>query len=397
MAGMRVAGILLVFLLASCSRQSVVSGGPSTRYGDTGAEAHTAPAAGETEVLAEGAAAITGTAADIARDNAIDDALRKAVEQGVGAYVDAETEVSNYQLISDRIYSRTHGYVSSYRVIDETQAGGLYRVVVRAVVRTEAIEDDLAAIGILLAEQGRPRIMVVIRELSSMGELDEASSLMGGTMFETAVLDHFREKGFPVVDAHTAREALRRDQLRLMLQGDDETAALIGLRAGAEIVITGTALHIEESRMMAGSPRRMHEYRVSARAVNTETAALLAGKAMTVALPFSESQARARAADSTASYLESAILDGWIRSGNTTLLVATNASFERMSRLRSDIRNHVRGVLDVVTRDLTGSRGTMEVLSETSTEEVMDDLSSLDTGFRIIGFSGNRVELEFVD
>jgi len=68
-----------------------------------------------------------------------------------------------------------------------------------------------------------------------------------------------------------------------------------------------------------------------------------------------------------------------------------------MSRLRSDIRNHVRGVVDVVTRDLTGSRGTMEVLSETSTEEVMDDLSSLDTGFRITGFSGNRVELEFVD
>jgi hypothetical protein len=77
--------------------------------------------------------------------------------------------------------------------------------------------------------------------------------------------------------------------------------------------------------------------------------------------------------------------------------VATKAIFERMSRLRSYIRSDVRGVVDVVTRALTGSRGTMEVISETSTEALMDDLSSLDTGFRITGFSGNRVELEFID
>lgn len=85
------------------------------------------------------------------------------------------------------------------------------------------------------------------------------------------------------------------------------------------------------------------------------------------------------------------------RGENATLLVATKAIFERMSRLRSYIRSDVRGVVDVVTRALTGSRGTMEVISETSTEALMDDLSSLDTGFRITGFSGNRVELEFID
>lgn len=388
---MKLNAIALICLLAGCTQQTVVPGSQAAQ------SHHTAVPPGETEILSEGAAALSGTAVDIARDQAIDDALRKAVEQGVGAYIDAETRVSNFQLISDNIYSRTHGYVSSYRIIDESREGDLYRVVIRAVVRTDDIEDDLAAIGILLARQGRPRIMAVIRELSDPGQLEDVSSLMGASMFETAVLDHFREKGFPVVDAATVQEILEKEQLRLILQGDDRTAALLGLEAGAEIIISGTAMHREHSRVIAGSPREVHEYQVSTRAVNTRTGSMLAGSAVTVELPFSENQARARAADSTSAYLESAILDGWLSNENTTVIVATNADFQKVQKLRSDIRIGIRGVTDVVTRDLAGSRATIEVVSETSSAEVLEGLSSLGAGFTVTGFSGNRVEIEFID
>ncbi len=388
---MKLTALALICVLAGCTQQTVVSGNQP-------AQSHQAAIPpGETEILAEGAAALSGTAVDIARDQAIDDALRKAVEQGVGAYIDAETRVSNFQLISDNIYSRTHGYVSSYRIIDESRDGDLYRVVIRAVVKTDDIEDDLAAIGILLARQGRPRIMAVIRELSDPDQLEEVSSLMGASMFETAVMDHFREKGFPVVDAATVQEILEKEQLRLILQGDDRTAALLGLEAGAEIIITGTALHREHSRVIAGSPREVHEYQVSTRAVNTRTGSMLAGSALTVELPFSENQARTRAADSTGIYLESAILDGWLSNENTTVIVATNADFQKVQRLSSDIRNGVRGVTDVVTRDLTGSRATIEIVSETPSSEVLEDMSSIEAGFIVTGFSGNRVEIEFID
>ena len=388
---MKLTAIVLTCALAGCSQQTVVSGNQP-------AQTHNAAIPpGETEILSEGAAALSGTAVDIARDQAIDDALRKAVEQGVGAYIDAETRVNNYQLISDNIYSRTHGYVSSYRIIDESRDGDLYRVVIRAVVRTDDIEDDLAAIGILLARQGRPRIMAVIRELSDPDQLEEVSSLMGASMFETAVLDHFREKGFPVVDAATVQEILEKEQLRLILQGDDRTAALLGLEAGAEIIITGTALHREHSRVIGGSLRAVHQYQVSTRAVNTRTGSMLAGSALTVELPFSENQARTRAADSTGIYLESAILDGWLSNENTTVIVATNADFQKVLKLSSDIRNGVRGVTDVVTRDLTGSRATIEIVSETPSSEVLEDMSAIEAGFTVTGFSGNRVEIEFID
>ena len=386
-AMMRLAVLAAAVLSLGCGAQTM------TVQQQPGPTVLSPPEPGETEVLAEGAAAVTSTA-DIARDHALSDALRKAVEQGVGVFIDSETQVSNFQLIEDNIYSRASGYVSSYRIIDEGLSGGLYRVTIRASVKTGSIEDDLAAVGLLLAEQGRPRVMVLVRELAGGQDLDDVT--MGASMFETQVMDHFRARGFPVVDAATVQSIMEADQLRLVLEGDDRTAALLGLRAGAEIVVSGTALHDSENRLIAGSERSVHEYRVSSRAVNTATGALLAASAITVELPFSESQARSRAADSTASYLESVILQGWTQNDNLTEIVAVNADFSRVQTLRSRILNSVRGVSDVVTRDLTGGRATLEVVSSTSSSEVMDGLFLMEDLLTITGFSGNRVEIDFL-
>jgi len=49
---------------------------------------------------------VEGGRKDIARDHAIKDALRKAVEQAVGTFIFSETVVENYEVLSDRIYSK---------------------------------------------------------------------------------------------------------------------------------------------------------------------------------------------------------------------------------------------------------------------------------------------------
>ncbi len=395
--------LAFICLAAGCSQQVLVPDSSSEAGSETAVlipEESGIISEKEIEVLTEGVAALSFQGGwDIARDNAIDDALRKAVEQGVGAYIDAETRVENFQLLSDRIYSRTHGYVESYRIIHEEQNDDLYRVVIRAVVNTGNIENDLAAIGILLSEQNRPRLMVVVRELDELSVLSDEDRLMSGIMFETMLLDHFRQKGFPVVDAATVEDILRRDQLKLILEGDDQTAALIGLDAGAEIVITGTALHTINSRMIAGSLRDIHNYQVSCRAINTRTAGVLAAAATTTEIPFSESQARTLAVDTTANQLIIDILDGWTLRENVTVIVASNANYTKMQMLRSELLLRLRGVLDVVIRDFTGSRATLEVISEIGTQEVMDELVSpeIETGLEVTGMAGDRIEIRFTD
>ncbi|MCK7503639.1 MAG: hypothetical protein MZV70_05675 [Desulfobacterales bacterium] len=97
-------------------------------------------------------------------DQAISDALRKAVEQGVGAYIDGETRVENFQLISDRIYSRASGFVSSYRVIHEEQLGrSLPGVVSPGSCEHRWHRGRSRGHRNSRAGQGRPRVMVLVR------------------------------------------------------------------------------------------------------------------------------------------------------------------------------------------------------------------------------------------
>ncbi len=71
----------------------------------------------------------SGTDKAKARDDAIFDAQRRAVEQGVGLYIKSEIAVENLQLLSDDIYTKAGGYVHTYKVLSEgyNAAGYLYR------------------------------------------------------------------------------------------------------------------------------------------------------------------------------------------------------------------------------------------------------------------------------
>lgn len=355
-----------------------------------------------TEVLAEGVAALPSTGAvDMARDQALRDALRKAVEQGVGTFVSSESRVQNFQLISDRIISQANGYVSSYSVVTEGQEGSLYRVVIRAKVKLDRIEDDLAAIGILLTEQGRPRVMVLVKEVSSPTSFTITDQMMSQELVETMLIDAFQSKGFPVVEAATVQKNLGKEQLKRILEGDNAAATLLGLKTGAEIVVAGTYQRSSEQKQVpySGTAADFYKVRLSARAVNAASSEVLGSCALTKEVPFSEDEARRQAADSAGSALISKILAGWKKRSNVTLIAAHNATFERAQKLKSEIQSKLRGVLSVVSRDLVGSTATLEIVSETSSQEVLDGLTTrgISIPFEVKGLEGNRIEIRFKD
>jgi len=352
-----------------------------------------------TEVLAEGAAADNDAA--IARDHALRDALRKAVEQGVGTFVNSETRVQNYQLLSDKVYSQASGYVSSYKVVAEGPDAGLYRVTIRAKVKLDRLEDDLAAIGILLEEQGRPRLMVVVKEVPKDDILAVTDRMLETEQFETMIIDAFQSRGFPVVDAATVRQNLQKDQLRKILEGDNQAATLLGTRSGAEVVVAGGLSASNERRPApyTSAPTDFYKVRLSARAVNVASAEVLGATALTIEVPFSADAARKQAADSAGTELVARILRGWKRHQVTTQLHCDNADYAKVQKLRAEVLAKVRGVKSVVQRDLSGSLALLEIVSETSTQEVLDDLGTknLAVPFEIKGISGNRIDIKFTD
>jgi hypothetical protein len=354
---------------------------------------------GGTDVLAEGAA--SDSAASIARDHALKDALRKAVEQGVGAFVNSETKAEDFQLLSDKVYSQASDYVSSYRVIVEGRDSGLYRVTIRARVKLGKIDKDLASIDVPPREQGRPRVMVAVKEIPKDDIIAVDDRMLETGVMETMIVDAFQSRGFPVVDAATVKQNLQKDQLRRILEGDNRAASEVGLRVGAEIVVAGTVQEPSERRTAPhdSAPTDLFRVKLSARAVNAATAEVLGSTELLQESPFSEDAARRLAADSAGAELVARILEGWKTPTTITEIYADNADYQRIQLLKSTIMNDVRAVNSVVTRALLGRSAVVEVVSDASAQELLAQIDRCSTAipFVVTGVSGNRIDIRFQD
>jgi len=176
------------------------------------------------EVVAKGLGAILAGDEVKAREDAINSALRNAVEQVVGTMVESNVLVENYQTVEDKIYTRTQGYVQKYDVISSSkQFDNALEVTIRAVVKVSDLQSDLEAIGVLLGRKGKPRTMVMIEERNIAEHYYQWGMDMNST--ETAIMDEMMNYGFPFVDAAQSRVSIANDVVTSALSGDAAAAA----------------------------------------------------------------------------------------------------------------------------------------------------------------------------
>lgn len=155
-----------------------------------------------------GTASIVNGNISRARTMALQNAQRNAVEMGLGTVIDSQTMVQNDQLIRDRIYSQSSGYVKNYSILSEghTRVGNTYEVCLRAKVQLANIKDDLRALGILRQQIGNRRFITVYvpeRRVSLPGSCRVVVAA------EQAVNEAFIRKGFLVLDKALVRDVQR--------------------------------------------------------------------------------------------------------------------------------------------------------------------------------------------
>jgi len=189
--------------------------------------------AGTVSTIAKGVTTLKGKNIDGARQTAIRNALRQAIEQGVGTFMDATSMVRNEELL-DNIYTHTEGYIKDYRILREgVNNEGLYEVTIEAKLKTGALRNDLEKTGILKAMMDFPRIVVIPE--SETGDANIAKKA------ETELVRYLTEKRFDVVDASISRE-LHTDMVSLHKYAQtgsamEKEAARIGLKHHAELVL----------------------------------------------------------------------------------------------------------------------------------------------------------------
>jgi len=362
-------------------------------------------------VAAEGVAVVQQGAMDIARDQALEDAQKRAIEQAIGILIDSQTQVENYQLISDKILSQTMGYIKRYNVTGEVVEGTLLRVRITAEVSLQKLEGDLSAIGILLGRVHKPRTMIMISEQNIDKEVNAwwwkgRGAGQGGESdigaVENSFIDTFTSKGFEFVDHAAAARDIRVTRAYKVQSLSSGQARRLGKQAAAEVVIIGKA--VAKTYGTVGGGMISVQADLSARAVRTDTGQIIASATShAAAVHISEMSAGVdalkKAAKKAADEMLTKILAvyakevGGTRPINITIQGLTKSQFVKF---KSVLRKQVRGIKELHERSFRGSTAKIQVDSKHSAQVLSDELVLKNFGsfaVEVTGSTANTLEL----
>jgi len=359
---------------------------------------------------ATGQAAIAGDLL-AAREHAKDDALRNCVQQVATTVVSAATETDQAQLLSDKIYSHSLGYVRRMQVLDDKQDGNTWVTKLRCEVSEGKLDEDLLAFGIAYRRAGMPRVLVLVAE-QAINATQATGWWQGGgnsadlRVVENAFMDRMEKSGFTFVDAEVLQGKVKLESL-----GADPNvgqAREVGVKAGAELVVVGRAM----AKPLGEIPLDNGTFyssvaNVSARAVRTDTGEVIAAAEFTSppGKGFEQAVAGRNALSEAGRMLAREMFTRvgkvWTReqSGLRRLALTVRGvdDYGRLAVFKNALVNSVRGVKDVQERSMEEGRAELDVSLSTTSQAFATDLATRKfQGFlvKVHKVTANAVEVE---
>lgn len=340
-----------------------------------------------TEAVGQGA--IEGNDLAGARERARDDALRACVQQVATTVVTAASETDQAQLLSDKIYSHSQGYVRKFTVLEDKQDGNAWATRIRCEVSEAKLDDDMMAFGIAYRRAGMPRIMTLVAEQA----IDAAQATgwwQGGgnaadlRVLENAFMDRMERSGFAFVDAEVLS-----GKVKLEAVGADpnaQQAREVGRLTGAEVVVIGRAVARPLGSMpVEGGTFHSAVANVSARAVRSDTGEIIAVAEFTGKAGKGFEQATAgrnalsEAGRQLAGELFARIGKVWTREQSGQKRVALTVKgiedYARVAAFRNALGS-VRGVKDVQERSMESGKAELEVLVSGTSQAFAAELAT---------------------
>lgn len=345
-------------------------------------------------VEAEGYAAITGGRKDLAREAALQNAFRRAVEQVVGVAVESRTVVKDSELLNDKIFSRSRGFIKTYRITTEKAESDAYRVTVQAAVSRYRLEKELDNVGLLIRKLGKPRVAIVIMEHNGDGP-----SAPGGIV-ETELTGNFSKKGYAMVDRQ-AMIAVEREAAKGQ-GGHTDAVVRAAAGGGAEVVIIGQAA-ARHGAAVGGTSFRPVQASVTVRAVEVDTGELMATasstqQALNVNPSAAGTEALQKAAAELSEQLNRQMVAAWNKrlTGLRTLRLTVAAlPASEVQRLKDALKEQMGQVEHVHDRGYRNQQLRLDLEVTGATQSVIDELASIDLGgsrLKISGFTSGTVQ-----
>jgi hypothetical protein len=357
-------------------------------------------AAATANVEAEGQAMIKNGDEPAARDRALEDAQRKAVESAVGTMISAETVMENYQIISDRILAKSAGSIKNYTITSSGPDNGIYKVVIKALVATGNLSGDVDAISSLLKRKGMPRVFVVVPEvvLGSTAMTTGQSGTLNMQSAESGLIASLRNAGFLIVDPDVLSGKLSISQIYRKGDVPDGVAKKIGSLSGAEVVIYGrAAVQVSNLSVLKSKVARAS---ANVRAVNVQTGEIIAMSSVNhpKKAPAAYHDAVGpillkKVGEATAADLIKQIVKKWQKdtSGATRIVLTVKGLKFRSAKQLKAAMAGMRGVDSVNRRSLKRGVAVFDVNVKAGVENFANSLDGLKVGKR------KKIEITGVD
>lgn len=356
------------------------------------------------QITATGIASIFAGDQALARDQAIDDALRNAVEQGLGTFVQSSTLVENYQLVSDNILTWSNGYVKSYEIASERLPDpSTYEVIINAQLELANLKNDWNSIQNLLSKMQNPRILIIMDEQNIGQSYDKYHFLsVDMTIAEATLINKFIEKGFECIDAAIMRENVKQDQAYAALTGNSEVAAQLGKNLGAEIIVTGKAVAKVATGINLGGMKSC-QANLTARVIKADIASVIATSTQHAAYPHIDevtggTKAIEKAANKLGDELINKIAEKWreefYNATTVKVIVRDVDSFSEINDFKSSLKYYVRGIKDVYQRNFSAGLAELDVKITGNADQLARELEVKEFdkfNVKIIESSMNRI------
>jgi hypothetical protein len=310
-------------------------------------------------VEVEGLAAVVNNDIAHARDKAIDDAKRRAVEQVAGTQVSSQSISENFQLVEDKIYARSSGFVKNFSISSELKDGETYRVKIKATVDANAIAENLD-----LLFKAKPRVIVMIAEQNVGGKNMSYWWGNGGfssemDVFQTTLIGEWQPKGFKFIEPGMLRGKLKVGKAMTTPELSNADALTLSKGADADIAIVGKVLVTDAGPVMEGV--NMHSFHAvgTVRVLNVDTGEIIAVADETGVAPHIDANMGGRLAikalaQKLNSDVEKKILSKWTADAASAmsleLIVANAKSSKVIDELTRVMSSEVRGVESATLR-----------------------------------------------
>jgi len=192
-------------------------------------------------VVVEGTSSVTDGDLTLAKDIAIKNAKRSAVEDIVANFIKEIEGVEIYkESLEENIYNNYENFIQSYKILGDIQDKDTYSITIEVNIFEDSIKKRLLSLGIASIKHDNRKILLIIDEKTNIS-LAEDSFLFPFSISEDAISKMLRDAGFEVINRSFVRNKIDLKDLKQAITGDGKIVYSITKPFNADIVILGIA------------------------------------------------------------------------------------------------------------------------------------------------------------